>query len=372
MRLLIVSISFFFFLSFLFAQKDTASLYLGALPAREDSLEKLLEHMRAAKDDAEKEERNQIFRDYMRETLKKNAAFSYPFTKLKSVGFIDSPDGQLRIVNWNVEQDDMSQKYYCFLLHYDKKKKTAELSELIDDSYNLPPRPDGILEAKNWYGALYYKIIPMEKGAKTMYTVLGWDGNNSASTIKLIDVLYFAGSTPKLGSPVFKLNSTTAKRIFFEHSKKVSISVKYEPEYDRIIYDHLSPETPALAGFYSFYVPDLSYDALYFKDNKWILKEDVIGVNKSDGEKKEVYVKNERSGKIEKVEIKDKWESPEDASAPAGGSEHKAVLPDSEVKEEEKKKEELEKKVDKKDKRDPNSLNTTVGPGRSGRKHRNN
>jgi hypothetical protein len=57
---------------------------------------------------------------------------------------------------------------------------------------------------------------------------------------------------------------------------------------------------------------------------------------------------------------------------PAGGSDHKAVMPDSELKEEEQKKEELEKKVDKKDKRDPNALNTTVGSGKSNRKKRNN
>jgi hypothetical protein len=361
MRSLIVSISFFFSLTFLFAQKDTVSLYLGALPAREDSLEKLLENMRAAKDDAEKEEHNQIFRDYMRETLKENAAFSYPFTKLKSVGFIDSPDGQLRIVNWNVEQDDMSQKYYCFLLHYDKKKKVAELSELIDDSYNLPPRPDGVLEATNWYGALYYKIIPMEKGAKTLYTVLGWDGNSSMSTIKLIDVLYFTGDNPKLGSPVFKVKDQTYKRIFFEHSKKAVMSLKYEQEHNRIIFDHLSPETPDLKGFYSFYVPDFSYDAFIMDNNKWVIKEDVIGVNKAADEKTAVYVKNERTGKVEKKEIKNKWVNPEDSGTPGGGSEHVAVTPEMDQQNPAAQKEDLNKKVDKKDKRDVSNMNATLG-----------
>ena len=39
---------------------------------------------------------------------------------------------------------------------------------------------------------------------------------------------------------------------------------------------------------------------------------------------------------------------------------------------EEKKKEELDKKADKKDRRDPNSLNTTVGSGKSARKKRKN
>ena len=340
-----------------------------AMELREDTLSVMLSTLRSSTNDKEKDSLNAIFKSCLARALEFPEAFNHPFTKLKSVGFIDSPDGEIRIVNWNIEQEDETQKYHCFILK--KTKSGIATIELRENSETLP-KPEGIVDSENWYGALYYKIIPKEKGSKKTYILLGWDGNNSASTIKLIDVLYFTGSNPKLGSPVFKMNDKTVKRVFFEHSKKVSISLKYEPEYDRIIYDHLSPETPALAGFYSFYVPDLSYDALYFEDNKWILKEDVIGVNKADGDKKEVYIQNERSGKIEKVEIKDKWESPEDVKAPAGGSEHKAVLPDSEVKEEEKKKEELEKKVDKKDKRDPNSLNTTVGSGRSGRKHRNN
>ena len=58
------------------------------------------------------------------------------------------------------------------------------------------------------------------------------------------------------------------------------MSLKFEPEYNRIIYDHLSPETPSMTGFYSYYVPDFSYDAFVFYKSKWILQEAVVGVNK--------------------------------------------------------------------------------------------
>ena len=344
-----------------FGQKDTNALYTGVLPVREDSLEILLNDLRAAKNDWEKEEKNLLFKDYLKETLKENAAFSYPFAKLKTVGFIDSPDGQLRIVNWNVEQEDQTQKYYCFILHYDKRKKAAELSELIDNSYNLPMKPDGILEADNWYGALYYKIIPTDKGSKTVYTLLGWDGNSSMSTMKLIDVLYFSGDNPKLGSPIFKTKDVTYKRMFFEHSKKAVMSLKYEQHYDRIIFDHLSPETPDLAGFYSFYVPDFSYDAFVWENNKWVLHEDVIGINKGGDEKQAIYVKNERTGKIEKKEIKGKWVNPEDQNAPGGGSEHVAVTPEQDQQNPNAQKVDLDKKVSKKDKRDPSNMNSTLG-----------
>lgn len=347
------------------AQTDTS------LVSREDQLLVLLNDLRAAENDTDKHERNILFKEYLAETIALEGSFKYPFSKLKSVGFIDSPDGLLRIINWNVEQDDQTEKYYCYILHVDPKKKNIEISELKDNSFMLPPRPDGILEADNWYGALYYKIIPIEKGSKTMYTLLGWDGNNSMSTVKLIDVLYFSGDNPKLGSPIFKTKESTYKRYFFEHSKKTVMSLKYEEQYKRLIFDHLSPESPNLAGFYSFYVPDLSYDAFVLEGNKWVLKEDVIGINTAPELKTDVYVKNERTGKVEKKQIKNKWENPEDANAPDGGSQHIAVLPGNDIENPEAHKEELDEKVSKRDKRNPGDLNGTLGKQRGGKKRRN-
>lgn len=356
---------FIFIVSIASAQTDTS------LVSREDKLVVLLNDLRAAENDSDKKATNKLFKEYLRETIALEGAFTYPFSKLKTVGFVDSPDGLLRIINWNVEQDDQSQKYYCYILRVDPKKNKVEISELTDNSFMLPPRPDGILEANNWYGALYYKIVPIEKGSKTMYTVLGWDGNNSMSTVKLIDVLYFSGDNPKLGSPIFKLKDSTVKRYFFEHSKKTSMSLKYEEQYDRLIFDHLSPEAPNLAGFYSFYVPDLSYDAFVLEGNKWVFKEDVIGINKATDEKTEVYVKNERTGKVEKKQIKNKWENPEDEDAPDGGSPHIAVLPENDSQNPNAQNEELNKKVSKRDKRNPGDLEGTLGK-QKGRKKRKN
>jgi hypothetical protein len=321
----------------------------------------MLDSLRASTNDYDKAQQNKIFKEYLFETLQQKEAYTYPFSKLRTVGFIDSPDGLLRIISWNIEQDDQSQKYYCYIMHKDERKKSVSISELTDNSFMLPPRPDGILEADNWYGALYYKIIPVDKGSKTLYTVLGYDANTSMSNIKLIDVIYFTGDNPKLGSPIFKTPEGTFKRMFYEHSEKTTMSLKYEENYKRIIFDHLSPETPNLKGFYSFYVPDLSLDAFHFTNGKWVLKEDVIGINKEDDEKNGVYVMNEKTHKVEKKEIKNKWENPEDANAPGGGIEHIAVLPEEDVQNSEAQKKALNNKVDKKDKRDPSNMSSVTG-----------
>lgn len=325
------------------------------LSSMEDELVILLSNLRKAEGDQAKVTANKLFKEKIAEVTQQKEALNFPFSKMETVGIIDSPDKQLRIINWNVEKDDFSHTYNCFVLHFDKRKKKYFATELIDNSFGMPFHPSEIINATNWYGALYYKIIPVKKGSKTLYTVLGWDHNSSMSQVKLIDVIYFTGKTLKLGAPIFKEGKITKKRVFFEHSKKTSMSLKYESDRERIIFDHLSPESPSMKKFRSFYVPDMSYDAYILEDGKWILNEDVIGVNKGNGEKKQtVYVLNEKNGKVEEREIKADWKNPSDPQNPNGGTEHVAVTP-QEIKETKDGKEH-KIKLDKKDKRDPKNV----------------
>jgi hypothetical protein len=311
-----------FGLSKSFAQADSVLL------KREQQLSLYLNDLRAAENDADKSLKNKIFKDYLYETIQSDNAFNYPFASLKSIGTIKSEDNLIRMFNWNVEQDDKSQKYYCYILRVDTKAKNEiKISELIDNSFALTPRPSEILDGKNWYGALYYKIIPLAKGNKQVYTLLGYDANTISSNIKLIDVLSFTGNTPKLGSPIFKVGKETFNRMFYEHSEKAYMSLKFEAEYNRIIFDHLSPETPSMEGFYCYYVPDFSYDAFKYIKDKWVLQPDVVGINKRSDEKIVVHVQNPKTGKVEEVEYKGKWINPSDPNAIAGGNSHTASLP---------------------------------------------
>jgi hypothetical protein len=295
---------------------------------REQELAVLLTQLRNSKDNAEKESNNAKFVSYLKETIEadKAAAFSYSFSKLKTVGSIKSPDNTFRLFNWNVEQDDRSNKYYCFILRYEEKKKEWRLIELKDNSANLPPRTEEILDEKNWMGALYYKIIPVAKSNKTVYTVLGWDGNTSTNS-KLIEVISFNGTKVKFGAPIFKLADGTHKRLYFEHSKKAFMSLNFDEARQRIIYDHLSPETPSLEGFYEYYVPDFSYDQLVYKNNKWTIEEDVVGVNEKSNSDYTLNYLNKKTGEVVSDKEKNKWVDPTDKNAPGGANTHTASLP---------------------------------------------
>lgn len=324
------------------------------LTSAEDRLMTKLDALRSAENDDAKKQANEEFKSDLEAVLEYKESFEHSFSLLTTVGFIDSEDKMVRIINWNVEQDDKTQRYYGFVQHFDKRKKELTVTELKEDVWGIK-QPDEVVAADKWYGALYYKIIPIKKGSKTIYTVLGWDGNTTLSNIKLIDAMYINGRSVKFGSPIFKVGKETKKRMFYEHSEKVTMVLRYEDNRERIMMDHLSPETPTMKGYYSFYVPDLSYDAFVFEDKKWVLKEDVIGVSpQGDKETIEVLTKDPKTGRLVKRKIDNDWQDPSDPNAPAGGNEHVAITPETQEKEEESKDTKSnEPKVDKRDKRDP-------------------
>jgi hypothetical protein len=321
----ILGITFLVFLNCFsfFSQKD--------LNEKEAELNVKLLALRSAKTDEEIDDLNANFRKAMEAFLKNEDAFNHKFTQLKTVAIIDSPDGKIRIVNWNLEYTDMTYRYCAFVMRKDENKDKIITTELVDNLDAYEPKPEVVIDSKNWYGALYYKMIPFERNNKMEYILLGWDGGTPGSNFKLIDVLSFTGNNLKLGSPVFKVKKSTLKRVIFEYSDKSNMTVKFEEKYGRIVFDHLSPESPSLAGVYSYYVPDMSYDSYNYSEGVWVLNEDVIAVNpEEDKDKKYFYALNDKTGKPEKVPLKKEWIDPTDINK-AEDIKHVARTPESEA-----------------------------------------
>lgn len=344
-----------------FSQMDTSMINM------ELKLEAVLNQLRSAKDDSLKLQINQEYRELLELALEEPSAMTYPFDRLRTMGSVKSPDGLLRVFSWNVEMQDKTQRYFCYFLHYDQRKKEYRISELKQKISRFDRKPQDILSDDNWYGALYYQIVPHKKGSRQMWVLLGWDDYSTTSTRKLIDVVYFTGSSAKLGSPIFRVGKETFKRLFYEHSEKCTMSLRYDPVTKRIIFDHLSPESPGLAGFYQYYVPDMSYDAFIEKGGRWYLQEDVIAVNRGGPKKIEVSYPSDKEGEIRTSRMKNEWINPSNEKAPVAGTPHVARKPGDESENSNKRKNPKESVEDfpknkgikhwfKKDKRDPSKM----------------
>lgn len=311
-------VSFFFFLAL-----AKLSFTQSELQQKEARLNESLLKLRSAKTDEEMDRLNVSFKKEMESFLKSDGAFDYPFTLLKTIAVLDSEDGLVRMINWNIEYTDYSYTYAGFILRKEEGKEKVGVTEMVDKTDPYTPKPEGIVDAKNWYGALYYKIIPFGHHGKTEYLLIGWDGGTTGSNFKLMDVLTFAGNTPRFGSPVFKANRTTLKRVVYEYSNMSNMSMRFDEKNGRIVFDHLSPESPMLEGVFSYYIPDMTYDAYKYDYDAeiWVLQEDVIMTNPDDKNgDKSFYSLNTKTGKVEKNKMNADWISPQDDGVENNGT----------------------------------------------------
>jgi hypothetical protein len=217
---------------------------------------------------------NEEFKNVLQEAISNKEIFNYPFDSLsKFMSTEISPDGSFRIFNWNIELSNQRQHYECWIL-----MKNLTLLKLTDFKNEIPEIEYASLDANSWYGALYYSIIPKERKNKTVYTLLGWDGNNMFSNKKIIESMTISKKNKiQFGVPIFKYPSgKTKKRVIFQYSKQSYMSLKHRQarKQDYLVFDHLMPPSPHLKEFADWYVTDLSFDAFQWNENQWDFKRD--------------------------------------------------------------------------------------------------
>jgi hypothetical protein len=297
------------------------------LAQKEQEAYKLLSALRSSKDDTQTQKLHADFKKAMSELVRSKDFFDFPLQALK-VADIKSNDQTVRLLTWNVEFADLSNTYGGFVLRKEEGKERVLVLELIDNLDAYSSKPENVVDTKNWYGSIYYKIIDFSFQGKTQYLLFGYDGGTTMSNFKLLDVLSFAGQSAKFGSPVFKDPKSLKKRVVFEYANMASMSLEFEPKRARIVFDHLSPESPALEGVNSYYFPDMSYDAYVYDYDReiWNLEADVIATNPEDVGERYYYALNRKTGKVEKNRMRGDWMNPSDAENPSNGT-HQAALP---------------------------------------------
>lgn len=319
-----------------------------ALTNGEVRIGKILTQLRAATDDAEKEFINIELEAELENLLEHPQVIEYPFESWTTMSTIVSPDGEFRIFNWNIEDKQLNHTHYCYVVKKKRGKKN-QVFKFKENKLNLPPRPENTLTPDMWYGALYYKIIPVQKGSKTYYTVLGFSGKDRSSNMKLLDVFYFKGRTLRMGYPMFqesKDSKRLKRRVFFEYSEKAVVSVRLNEKLGGIVFDHLVPEQKNLEGLYSFYIPDMTYDMYKLVDATWRYQEDVIAYNDENRKIKQWRPTDGGNGS-EYEEVKDFWIDPVVPGAIGGGNDATAPVVDVREKEDKKKSKRLKRKKDK-------------------------
>jgi hypothetical protein len=224
--------------------------------------------------DEAKYQANAKYKATLKTAIETQASFDYDFSKLKTISVLKA--NNLRIYNWALPLTDGSYEYFAFF-QIKTGKDEYRVVELEDKSESIKSPEARVLTNKNWYGALYYKIIYSKDLGKDTYTLLGWDGNNLLTNKKLIDVVTTStNGIIKFGAPIFKTEKKTKKRVIFEYAENVVMSLKYHANIKKIVFDVLVPSSSDLTGVYEYYGPTLeTFDAFFIEKKKWNYQKDI-------------------------------------------------------------------------------------------------
>jgi hypothetical protein len=226
------------------------------------------------------------FIKHMNYALKVQGSYNFKFDSLKSVSIIYAPDNAFRIITWNLVLNTGRFHYYGVLqLNPEKTKKLKDTTNLrpfyplIDRSEQIRNALDTTVDNTFWWGATYYKIIPVQFKKQVYYTLIGWNGATAMSNKKVVDVLYFQNNKPYFGAPIFDLHmKKVLKRMVFEYSNSATMTLRYEDSKGYLIYESVVPTRPQDQGHPETYLPDGTYDYLKFnkKTGIWEKQKDML------------------------------------------------------------------------------------------------
>lgn len=240
-----------------------------------------------AKDDSAKLKCSKALEQELRSALAAPDAMTHDFNALR-ISRVDAPDGKFRLFTWNIPWADGTHRFEGLMLV--KDKRGGAVVGLKDATSPTSVPEFATLGPDKWYGALYYDVVPVKKGGKVLYTLLGWKGFSKVETRKVVEVLTFKGTTPRFGSDVFDGLDAKGKpwrvrksRLVYGFNFEVKMSLKWAAQEGMIVMDHLSPSRQDLSGQWSFYGPDLSYDGYRWEKNRWMYVRDIDARQKDGG-----------------------------------------------------------------------------------------
>lgn len=124
-------------------------------------------------------------------------------------------------------------------------------------------------------GWLYYDLVRFEKRKVTYFVLLGWNRTRNSNR-KIVQVCRFMpDGSVGFDHKLLRRGNSRSASLSFEYSPDGSMMLKQDKKGKRIVFDHLAPTDSRYEGYYMFYGPDASYDALVLKDGEWWFQENV-------------------------------------------------------------------------------------------------
>lgn len=227
-------------------------------------------------------QRNDSILFLVREIAEQEGSFHWGLDSLRFMKKFVADDRQMALYSWVVPMGESRRLYNA--VFQTAEGETYTLKQTADTSYI----PKNQLYAKDWYGALYYEIIPFKSEKRTLYALIGWRELADRQQ-KVVDVLDVSSGELLLGQPLFlhteedfygKEHTITQNRLIFEYDKRVTMFLSYNKRKKRLELDNLSP-MEVVDGKVLSYGPDFSVNAYRLRKGRWVFVEDIKVKNRA-------------------------------------------------------------------------------------------
>jgi hypothetical protein len=225
---------------------------------------------------------NTVFLQTLVQFLETKEGFEHPLDTVKNMLRLSDPKGEVVICTWQMPDAQYVYKRFGVVAALDNRGEVRvtvleDAAEALGDDAAFK-----ILRSDKWFGALYYKILPVKKDGETLYTLLGYAPGKKLNQ-KVVEVLSidFRGK-PRFGDKIFRIEAfedalykKPPMRLILKYTPHHTASLSWNEKEQMIIMDHLSPPDVSQRGQYQYYGPDFSYDGLVWENDWWELKEQV-------------------------------------------------------------------------------------------------
>ncbi|MEM6380884.1 MAG: hypothetical protein AAF705_22115 [Bacteroidota bacterium] len=208
---------------------------------------------------------------HLKSALKFNNSFEYKFERLNSVSIQYAPDNSFRIFTWQLMVDKQDYRYFGAI---QLNTPEIQLIPLADRSMTVEDVSRAELDARNWYGALYYNIKQIEHAGKPAYLLFGFDNYKYRDRRKVLEVLQFGeNQKPIFGAPIIPVaEGPNLSRLILEYYGDSNVRLNYDEALEMIVYDHLIT-IPGKDGQGPIQVSDGSYEGIKIVDNQLVYED---------------------------------------------------------------------------------------------------
>lgn len=225
--------------------------------AQTDSVAVQLERIKACTDDSIKV----AYADGIPAMLEKTAFGNFRGTApVKYLGYKYGTNADVELFSWAVPLSGGLAYYNWFRLK--EGKRTYLLRTLPGEETDVP-------------SYLFYDLLAFESDGKQYFALLGWAQTSNSNRKAVIIARFGSGGKVYFNSRLMRKGKSRSASLAFEYAREGSMMLKHDKKGKRIIFDHLVPTDKKYEGFFMFYGPDGTNDALILKKGMWQYMDDV-------------------------------------------------------------------------------------------------